>query len=134
MDFACGSKIVTDGYDLIFVNAKGTADIVAMLDHKPVVDAAIFPSNIKWLKATKDCITFTNIEGYTTKLADNDEADTKTLQLCLNDMFSSTDDVENINKHGQNFIKFKGCRSVLFATAYGLFAKLENSEKLYCVV
>ena len=134
MDFACGSKLVTDGYDLIFVNSKGTADTVAMLDHKPVVDAAVFSSNTKWLKATKDCITFTNIEGQTTKLADNDEADTKTLQLCLNDMFSSTDDAENINKHGQNFIKFKGCRSVLFATAYGLFAKLENSEKLYCVV
>lgn len=134
MDFACGSKLVTDGYDLIFVNAKGTADIVAMLDHKPTVDAAVFSSATKWLKATKDCITFTNIEGQTTTLADNDEADTKTLQLCLNDMFSTTDDAESINKHGQNFIKFKGCRSVLFATAYGLFAKLENSEKLYCIV
>ncbi len=134
MDFACGSKLVTDGYDLIFVNSKGTADTVAMLDHRPTVDAAVFSSNTKWLKATKDCITFTNIEGQTTKLADNDEADIKTLQLCLNDMFSTTDDSENINKHGQNFIKFKGCRSVLFATAYGLFAKLENSEKLYCIV
>ena len=48
-------------------------------------------------------------------------------------MFSSTDGT-NINKHGDNFIKFSGCRSLLFATAYGLFAKLENSEKLYCVV
>ena len=134
MDFACGSKLLTDGYDLLFQNAKGTYDVVAMLEHRPVVNAAVFSSNTKWLKASKDCITFTNIQGQTTKLADNDEADTKTLQLCLNDMFNTTDDSEGINKHGDNFIKFKGCRSVLFATAYGLFAKLENSEKLYCVV
>ena len=105
-----------------------------MLEHRPATNAAVFSSGTKWLKASKDCITFTNIQGQTTKLADTDEADLKTLQLCLNDMFSTTDDSENINKHGENFIKFKGCRSVLFATAYGLFAKLENSEKLYCVV
>ena len=134
MDFACGSKLVTDGYDLIFVNAKGTASLVAMLEHKPSVNAALFSSTTKWLKASKDCITFTNIEGQTTMLADIDEASTQTLQLCLNDMFAAVDDNEDINSQGQNFIKFKGCRSVLFATAYGLFAKLQNSDKLYAVV
>ena len=63
MDFGCGSRLLTDGYDLLFVNAKGTVDIVAMLDHAPSTSLAVFPSSTKWLKATKDCITFTNIEG-----------------------------------------------------------------------
>lgn len=134
MNFACGSKLVTTGYDLVFVTAQGIAINVSVIDHDPAVRDAVFSSSTKWLKATKDCVVFTNIEGQSFKLADNDEADTKTLQLCLNDLFSTADDREQVNMDGDNFIKFKGCRSYVFGTAYGLYVKLENSEKLYCVV
>jgi hypothetical protein len=49
-------------------------------------------------------------------------------------LFSSTDEsTKNINKHNDNFIKFKGSKSFLFATTTGLYARLENSEKLYCI-
>ncbi len=136
MRFACGSRLVTDGYDLLFAFAgqDGAVNISMLPDAVPTLRDALFSSNTKWLKASKDCIVFTNIQGQTFKLADNDEADTKTLQLCLDDLFSSTDEsTKNINKHNDNFIKFKGSKSFLFATTTGLYARLENSEKLYCI-
>jgi hypothetical protein len=63
MRFACGSRLVTDGYDLLFAFAgqDGAVNISMLPDAVPTLRDALFSSNTKWLKASKDCIVFTNI-------------------------------------------------------------------------
>lgn len=61
--FGCGSRLVTDGYDLVFVDNAGQGYIVSKVDHTPHPHAACYESGLKWLKASDDCVTFTNVEG-----------------------------------------------------------------------
>ena len=69
MRFGCGSRLVTNGYDLIFVTAVGDAYIVDKADHAPAVRDALFESGMRWLKATDSQIVFVNIEGQSNVLA-----------------------------------------------------------------
>jgi len=52
--FDCGSKLCTDGYQLIFIDSQQDAYVVAAIDHVLTVRDAVFESGVKWLKATKD--------------------------------------------------------------------------------
>ena len=132
--FGCGSRLCTNGYDLIFVTAVNDWFKVAPCDHEPVVRDAIFESGLRWLKATKDRIVFVNIQGQSTQLATDEQATSEELEICLNNLYDSTIDTGNINKAGDSFVKFKGCRSYLFATPDALYAKLESNKKLYRLI
>ena len=78
---------------------------------------------------------FVNIQGQSTQLAVDDVASSDELEMCLNNLFDSTvDDDKDINKPGDNFLKFKECRSYLFATRDALYAKLESRKELYKLI
>lgn len=134
--FGAGSKLITNGYDLVFVTAPkdestpGDGYLVAMsrVDH---VDEALFESGLRWLKASKDKLVFINIEGENTTILEDYEATKGEMELCLNDLNEKTLDVGEINSPGQNFIKFKESRSYLWATRDNLFARLESNGHLY---
>jgi hypothetical protein len=54
MRFGIGSRLVTNGYELIFCTANSDAYIIAADERKPSVSGAIcFESGLRWLKATK---------------------------------------------------------------------------------
>lgn len=78
--FACGSRLVTNGYDLIFIVAPGSDDmhgegyIVSKMAHQPTVKDAYFESGLRWLKATDEKVVFINIEGEANALAEDFEA------------------------------------------------------------
>lgn len=139
--FGCGSRLVTNGYDLIFIQAPidennaGDGYLITMLDHDPDIGGrAYFESGLRWLKATEDKIVFVNIEGIADSLAENEVATQNQIQICLNDMNQKTLDDININEENQNFLKFKGCKSYIFATREHLFAKIDSNKELYKLV
>lgn len=139
MQFECGSRLVTNGYDLVFITAPsgeqpGDGYVLATTDHEVTVHEAYFESGLRWLKASKEKLVFVNIEGDSITLAEDEFATEGEIQLCLNDLNEKTLDVGDINKMNQNFLKFKGCRSYMWATQHHLFAKLESNDQLYKLV
>lgn len=95
---------------------------------------AYFESGLRWLKATDEKVVFINIEGEACTLAEDFEATQGEVQLCLNDLNSKTLDDVDINMNGDNFLKFKGTRSYMWATPEHLFVKLQRSKQLYRLV
>jgi hypothetical protein len=52
MHFECGSKLCTDGYNLIFVTSYNDSYIISTATTDKHINGAVFESNAKWLKAT----------------------------------------------------------------------------------
>jgi len=133
--FGCGSRLVTDGYELIFVTSAGDAYIVTKREKQPVVKAAQFESGTRWLKATDSQLVFVNIEGESCILATDVEINDGQLEISIDDLYDSTVDREaDINSNGDSFVKFKGTRTIMLATQNELYAKLVSSDKTYQLV
>jgi len=130
--FRCGSRIVTDGFDLYFVTGKAEAVKVTRSDRPNVVHETYFESGLRFLKTTKDSLVFVNIEGEAFKIVEDEEASQQELQICLNSMFEKSADTDPlVHKDYNNFYTFKESKTMLWATAEHLFCKLESNGKLY---
>lgn len=134
--FACGSKLVTNGYELLFINGKGDAYQITTNSLELPYKHALVEQDLRWLKASDSCIAFVNIEGESTRIAVDYEATNGELELCLNDLHAKTLDStgKQTNKDFDNFFKFKGTRSYMWATRDALFVKLESNKQLYQIV
>jgi len=128
MKFECGSKLMTTGYELLFMTDTEDVYKVTTLDHELVVnDAAYAESNIKYLKATDDIVVFINILGESFKIAENDEVTDRNLVLNIESLFDKTTDDNKMNEHIGSFYKFRNTRTYLFATRKHLFCKLAGN-------
>lgn len=139
IQFECGSKLMTSGYELYFVTAEDdkhntTAYQLSLLDNKLISGANIFESGLRFIKASDDCLVFVNISGETYKIVEDEEASQTELETCLNSMFDKTVDSDNINSNNSNFYKFKETRTMLWATADNLYCRLSSNKKLYKLV
>lgn len=134
--FACGSKLVTNGYELLFINGNGEAYQITTNSLELPYKHALVEQDLRWLKASDSCIAFVNIEGESTRIAVDYEATNGELELCLNDLHAKTLDPtgKQTNKDFDNFFKFKGTRSYMWATRDALFVKLESNKQLYQIV
>lgn len=85
---------------------------------------------MRWLKASDSCIAFINVEGESTKIAVDYEATNGELEICLNDLNAKTVDStgKQTNKDFDNFFKFKGTRTYMWATAEHLYVKLFSNK------
>jgi len=92
--------------------------------------------DLRWLKASDSCVAFINIEGESTRIAVDYEATNGELELCLNDLHAKSLDTtgKQTNKDLDNFFKFKGTRTYMWATRNALFVKLESNKQLYRIV
>lgn len=135
MRFGCGSRLVTDGYSLIFVTSDGDPYVVAIVDHSPVVQGADFESGLRWIKATDAEIVFVNIDGQSSVVSRDENYTDDKLEINLNSLYDVTFDTEKqINANEQNFLKFKGTRSYMWADQHHLYAKLQSNKKLYQII
>lgn len=128
--FGCGSRLLTDGYDLLFKPASGRISYVTS-SHSGKPGTVFFDSDTKWLKATDDCIVFVNVEGETQVLAMSHQDHTREINI---DSLYDVTLVENgkpVNSAGDSFLKFRGTRSLMFATPDGLYAKTKNGICTY---
>ena len=132
--FSCGSRLVTDGYVLLFMNRDGdfyqiTTNAVPLFNK-----SCMFEQNLRWLKATDAEVVFINVEGESTAIACDIQATKGQLEFCLNSLFDkSLDDGEPLNKNDQNFYKFKGTRTYLWSDGDHLYVKLASNHQLYQV-
>ena len=141
MRFRAGSRLVTDGYELIFLpkpvpGAMPDAFIVAPYD-KQLPSGATFDSGLKWLKATDSQIVFVNIEGQSTVLASDRRVNGGEIEVSIDDMAESTLDAAGngrLNPPGSSFIKFSGTRTLMFATEDHLYAKLKCDGQTYQLI
>lgn len=132
MRFDVGSRLVTNGYELIFCTANTDAYVIAADEHaRPPSNATCFESGLKWLKASKSQLVFVNIEGDSNILATTDYQNNPQKELNLNSLYNQTFETDDINENYQNAVKFKGCRTYMFANADHLFVKFENSDEPY---
>ena len=134
--FACGSKLVTNGYELLFIDGKGDAYQITTNSLELPYKHALVEQDLRWLKASDSCVAFINIEGESTRIAVDYEATNGELELCLNDLHAKTLDTtgKQTNKDFDNFFKFKGTRTYMWATRDALFVKLESNKQLYRIV
>lgn len=134
--FACGSKLVTNGYELLFIDGKGDAYQITTNSLELPYKHALVEQDLRWLKASDSCVAFINIEGESTRIAVDYEATNGELELCLNDLHAKSLDTtgKQTNKDFDNFFKFKGTRTYMWATRDALFVKLESNKQLYRIV
>ena len=134
--FACGSKLVTNGYELLFIDGSGDAYQITTNSLELPYKHALIEQDLRWLKASDSCVAFINIEGESTRIAVDYEATNGELELCLNDLHAKTLDTtgKQTNKDFDNFFKFKGTRTYMWATRDALFVKLESNKKLYKII
>lgn len=131
--FACGSKLVTDGYVLLFIDVRGDAYQITTNQLDLPYRHALVEQKVKWLKASDQCVAFINIEGESTKIAVDYEATNGEIELCLDDLNAKSVDTtgKETNKDLDNFFKFKGTRSYIWATKNNLYVKLASNKQLY---
>ena len=134
MVFKQKSKLLTNGYDLIFVDKFGKACNITTCDTPFQSTGCVIEQDLRWLKATDNQIAFVNIEGHSTTIAFNGPATKDEYEICLNSLYDKTLDVgEPLNEEKQSFFKFKGTRSYLWSDGLHLFAKLASNKDLYFI-
>lgn len=127
------SKLVTTGYELLFIDNERQAHRITVDEERPVKDAC-FESGLRFLKATDHELVFTNIEGHAFRICHDDTLNDKVYEICLNDLNSKTKDVQNINDNSKNFYIFKESRTILFSTGKHLYCKLASNNKIIKVI
>ena len=139
--FDCGSRLITNGYDLMFMPAKSIENgdaccyKIAMTSAELPGKSCLVEQKMKWLKATDSQIVFININGEVTQLICDMCATNNNLNICLNSLTEKTlNDGKSLNNNNQNFYKFSGTKTYMWATPYNLFAKLQSNKQLYQIV
>lgn len=129
--FNCGSKLVTTGYELLFVNASDEATLITTNNLSKSISKDIpIEQNLRYLKATDNELVFVNIDGESCRIVENRDVTKNELEICLNSLFDKTLDVgTGINSPtGDNFYKFKETRTLLIATPINLFCRLADGK------
>ena len=130
--FASGSRLVTDGYVLIFMNRHGDFYQITTNSFNLPNNSCIFEQNLRWLKATDSEVVFVNVEGESTAIACDIVATQGQLEFCLNSLFDkSLDDGKPLNENDQNYYKFKGTRTYMWSDGDHLYVKLASNHQLY---
>lgn len=132
--FGSGSRLVTNGYDLIFVTSTGKPYSITVQDDDRIVNDAVFEENLRFLKATDTKLVFVDITGKTYVICEDEAVKSEKLEMDINSLYDKTTDVGNINVNGDSFYKFKNSRTVLFGTDTHLYCKLKSNEHVYRII
>lgn len=133
--FGIGTRLVTDGYDLFFIDKNEKISKLTLSEtNNKKVKKAYFETDLRFLKSSPDMLVFVNIEGTSFKLVENRLATQDELQFCLNSLFDKTVDHDNINKDGNNFYIFKESKTTIFSTETNLFVRLSSNKKIYKMI
>lgn len=122
-NFTNGSKLITDGYNLYFKNINDQISKISTFS-EPTEDIDKLPINLRYLKADAGNIYFQNILGDYIKLVGS--ADMSDYNI---DIANISYDNSDLNSTDMNFYKFSNCKTILFASQFNLFAKLENNDE-----
>ena len=124
MEFANGSLLYTDGYDLFFRNTKGSITKLTLYNETSPESLSI-PIELDYMKATDHSIYFVNMEGDSWALFNTDEDGNAVESPGLTIMTASD---SNINENGENFYKFANTRSIMYCNESDLYIRLGNAD------
>ena len=131
--FSNGNRLVTDGYDLLFVSGSGEGETcvkIAMNEGKLNDVGNYLPTGIQYLKSTDDALYFVNFDNRTCRLCDDAEMTGGEIQLCLNSLVDTTFSTgPDNNRNGDLFYKFKGSNTVLFTIGSNLYCRFGNKGR-----
>jgi hypothetical protein len=122
-NFTNGSKLITDGYNLYFKNINDQISKISTFS-EPTEDIDKLPINLRYLKADAGNIYFQNILGDYIKLVGSADMSDYNIDIANISYYNS-----NLNSDNMNFYKFSNCKTILFASQFNLFAKLENNDE-----
>lgn len=131
MCFANGTKLVTDGYELMFIDTKCNMTRVAADSSFKCNAAACSDGATKWLKASKDLVIFNRIDGTSFKIVEDETSTDSEVPLQIDDLLERTLDVKKANQRAEDFYKFRNCRTVLYSANDSLYCLLESNKKIY---
>ena len=122
--FGNGSILYTDGYDLFFKNTLNEiTQLTTLRIPKPSVE---IPTELKYLKATDKNLFFMDIEGDLnnfTAISDNRIYDDAIGIKTFNE------DID-LNQTGNNFYKFRSCRTILFCNPTNLYVRMGYDKSI----
>lgn len=96
-EFACGSQMVTDGYELYFKPKKGGATRITTVEDNIVFKDNLVNTGLQYIKSSESGIYFVNFDGKTCKIVEDTVATKGQLELCINSLYDATFDNSNIN-------------------------------------
>ena len=134
MEFECGSKLITDGYELIFVTADDELYTITIATEKAQIGRAVYEHGLKFLKASDSQLVFVNILGECYQICEDDMFVDNALELTIDSLFDKTITTGNINQKNDSFYKFTNTRTVLLATPHHLFCKLASNNQIYKII
>ena len=150
MRFGVGSRLLTNGYDLVFMDDSGDYYQVTTRSTKLPSEHCMFEQDLRWLKATDSQLVYVNVEGDAFQIIDDGEASSNEIEICLNSLYDKTlddtkprslDDIRldkdedgPLNKNFQNFYKFKGTRTYLWSDGKHLYVKFASNKALCRVI
>ena len=98
--FHDGSMLVTDGYELYYVDTKGCCCKITAVEDKHVIDQNLVPSGIQYLKATDNALFFVNFDNRACKICEDPSITQGEIEMCLNSLIDTTFDGKTNNESG----------------------------------
>ena len=127
--FGNGTKLITDGYELYFIDTEGRQKQITMAETEDHPNFNWSQSGIEYLASTDNAVWFKNFNNRPCKICEDKEATHEEKEMCLNSLIDTTYSTGNINQNGDNFYKFKESKTILLSIDNHLFCRFGNKEK-----
>ena len=127
--FQDGSQLVTDGYELYYVDSKGRCCKLTAVEDERVIAENLVASGIQYLKASDDALFFVNFDNRACRLCEDPDITGGEIQMCLNSLVDTTFDGPTQNERGQCYYKFRESKTVLMSLGDNLYCRLGNANR-----
>ena len=132
--FGDGPKLVTDGYELYYITSGRNKITIRLTESEP--DKENLPvehwvaSGLEYLAATNHELWFKNFDNRTYKIAESNPISQEEREICMISLINSTYSTGDINNPGDNFYKFKNCKTILISINDCLYCRFGLNGKI----
>ena len=124
------SMLVTDGYELYFVDRKHENSIkLTTVEDERIIPQNLVVSGLQYLKSTDNALYFINFDNKACKLCEDTSVTKGEIEMCLNTLECATVDGPSKNESGQCFYKFRESKTVLISMDDNLYCRLGNRNR-----
>lgn len=127
--FHDGSRLITDGYELFFVDTKENCYKITMAEDEHIIDENLVASGIQYLKSTDNALFFVNFDNRSQRICEDGSITQGEVEYCLNSLLDTTYDTEDNNDTGNCFYKFRESNTVLMSLNDHLYCRFGNGSR-----
>ena len=125
--FHDNSKLITDGYELYFIDTNNIQNQITLLEEKTIKQNLI-ADGIQYLKATDNALYFVNFDNRIQRICEDDNITQGEIEMCLNSLIDTTYSTGDQNKDGDCYYKFTTSNTVLISISDHLYCRFGNKE------